>query len=581
VHDDTLGDDVHGRAAMKLDAKRILVVLFAALALAYVIVHVAAVFTEAVNWDELALFKRAEFAAKLGRIDGGGRPGLGVLVLVPFVSGCDDTMSTITAVRLVWAAITLSGLAAVFLVIRRLARSWTAAAFGVAALALVPYFMRWSIQVRTDQPAIAAVLWGTVALLASRERTKLAIAGGALWAIGYLFTQKAVYLAGLGGVLVLGELFRDNTFDRRRELVRTGWFIVAAGAVYAAYKFVTPLFFETAKAADIGRSLNTFAYYRKLFGFRVYEAMVPTIRPQLAALALLVPAAIVAYRRKSEHWRVLLIALAVAAAGLVVGRFHAAAFPYFWMTLGLFLACAIGLGWPGIAEMLSRARIPFAVAGWLWLLWISTPYARELLTDTRAPQRDAFAFVESNFPASAQGFMADGGLFCREDPKPFRGYLRETVDIVFTGPDGERNADAFIADFRQRPVSFIVETFLLQPFPPKIQAFWGQHYVSYRSAVAIPGRRFRGPANAMFDVDIIVPGDYRWFGPGVATIDGARIEPSTVVALSVGHHPLVLQQDTANALLAFAVAEPPGPKPDPFHAIMQIAEIVGLRQRWP
>jgi hypothetical protein len=231
-------------------------------------------------------------------------------------------------------------------------------------------------------------------------------------------------------------------------------------------------------------------------------------------------------------------------------------------------------------RILAHARWPLAVAAWAWLLWISVPYARELLVDTQSSQREAFAFVERNFPPAAQGFHADGGLFCRADPVPFRSYMRETVEMQLNGPNGEHNTDALVGEFRKRPVAFVVETFLLQPFPKKVLAFLNEHYVSYRANVAIPGRRVRGPANAVVDLDIIVTGNYRWFSAGPAQLDAQRLEPNAVVPLAVGKHTLTLLQDTPNAVLALAVVDPPGPK-EAFHSIMQIAEIVGLRQRWP
>jgi hypothetical protein len=558
--------------------------LVIAIGLAFVVTQFVGVFTESVNWDELALVNRANLTLKLGALEGGGRPGLAVLGLLPFVSGCEDTFPTLMAIRIAWAIVTLGSLGAFYMLLSRALRSapdrWMIAALGVALIALVPVFMRWSLQVRTDQPAIAAALWGSVALLYSRSRTWLAVVGGALWAISYLFTQKGIYLIGLGGIVALGDLFVDGEFDRRRDLKRMGFLVLGGVAALGAYKLIVPLFFAPAKTVAVGRGLESFAYYRKLFGFRVYESMIPTLYPQLVMLALLVPAIFIAYRRKSAQRRPLLIAIAVATAGVAVGWFHAAAFPYFWMTLGLFPACAIALGWRGIAEMLGRASKLVAIAVWLALLWSAIPYRAEVLHDTQDVQRRPFAFVARNFDASARGFNADGALFCRADPEPFRAYLRETVDKFFNGPGGEQFSQGFINEFRRRPVAFLVESFLLKPFPPSVRTFWDTHYVSYADNVAIPGRRLHGGAGAQIELDIIVGGNYRWFGPGAASIDGHAVEAGGLIALAVGPHVATLTQDTPAALIALAVKDAPGPQAPEFHAILPIAEIVGLRRRW-
>ena len=190
------------------------------------------------NWDEFALFHRTERSATTGRLQGGGRPGLAVAAIAPFVGVVTDTMATVIHVRLVWVGVTLGILAGLFFLLRGAVRNSAqrghAVALGVAMIALVPVFMRWSIQVRTDQPAIAAALWASVALLASRRRPWLAAVAGALFVIGYLCSQKAIYVAALGGTIVLGDLAVDVPADRSRELRRSAWrvsWLAAGGAL--------------------------------------------------------------------------------------------------------------------------------------------------------------------------------------------------------------------------------------------------------------------------------------------------------------------------------------------------------------
>jgi hypothetical protein len=559
------------------------------LAFAFAATQFVSVFTESANWDELALFHRTERSASTGTLQGGGRPGLAVLALIPFVQACTDTMATIARVRLVWVAITLGILAALFFLLQGAARESEhrvhAAALGVAMIALVPVFMRWSVQVRTDQPAVAAALWASVALLASRRRPWLATVAGVLFVVGYLFSQKAVYVGALGTAIVLGDLIVDGPAVWTREFRRIARRIVwlAIGAALVMFAWVTALTLlngSMVPLAPVSAVLNVFDYYRERFGYRVYVGMLPTLYPHVAGLVLLLLALRVAHRCKTARIRPLLVALAVAALGLAVGAFHAAAFPYFWITLGLFPACAIGLGWPAIASTWPTASRPIAVGLWAWLLIIAVPYRVEMLQDTQAVQRETFGFIQRNFDMTARGFNADGGLFCRRDPQPFPVYLHEHVMRTFSGPDGDRQADLFIAEFRTRPVAFMIEDFLLHPFPAKVSEFWATHYVRYHGSAAVAGRKVTGSAGTQIDVDIIVPGNYRWSGLGPISIEGTRLEPGATIRLSTGGHAMTLGEDTPDGVLALALPEPPQPSQLPFHPWAPVAEIAGSRWVW-
>lgn len=585
--------------AWRLSRSKWLVIL--ALALAFAASQFAAVFTESVNWDELALFHRTERSAATGALQGGGRPGLAVVAIVPFVRGCTDTIATVVQVRLVWVTITLGMLAALFFLLHGAVRAPEhrvhAAALGVAMIALVPVFMRWSVQVRTDQPAIAAALWASVALLASRRRPWLAAVAGALFALGYLFSQKAVYVGALGVLIVLGDLFVQGSpqatepgceakphvrWPREFPWIarRVAWLAVGAAAIMVAWRITMPMLYEMPPPVRVGGVLNVFDYYRERFGYRVYWGMLPTLYPQLAGVVLLLLALGVAYRRRTMQLRPLLVALAVAALGLAVGAFHAGAFPYFWMTLGLFPASAIALAWPGIAAAWPRASQGIAIGLWAWMLIVAIPYRHDMLGDTQAVQRDTFAFIARNFEMTARGFNADGGLFCRRDPQPFPVYLREHVERTFAGADGDRQADLFLAEFRARPVAFLIEDFLLDPFPARIRQFWSTHYVPYHGPVAVAGRRLGGPAGTRVEVNIIVAGDYRWSGPGPISIDGTRLDAGATIRLSTGGRETTLIHDTPGGVLTLALPDPPQPGQTPFHAGAAVAEIAGLRREW-
>lgn len=183
-------------------------------AVAYVVAHVCAVFTEAIHWDELLLFNRAEESIRTGVLNGGGRPGLIMFFVIVFVDGCDSVVTVTHQARLVWVVFTMLILVGVFELVRRAARgaeyAVIAAVLATAALALVPVFMRWSLHVRSDHPAVMLALWGGVALLASRNRAGWSLAGGVLLGAGYLSSQQALYITALVLLIAAGDMFIER-----------------------------------------------------------------------------------------------------------------------------------------------------------------------------------------------------------------------------------------------------------------------------------------------------------------------------------------------------------------------------------
>jgi hypothetical protein len=555
---------------------RAIQLVVALIVLAYATTHIAAIYREAINWDEFVLYHRAEVGAKTGVVDGGGRPGLGVVALIPFVSGCDSEIGVAHAVRLVWTLWTFGIFVGLYFVVRRYSRSWQIAALSVSCLACIPAVIRWSLHVRTDQPAVACALWAGIALLASRDRKRLAFLAGGLLGVGYLFSQKAVYVAAMAGVLAVGDLYIAQRVDWRREASRALSAIAAAVVVVATYILVVRAFFIPPDAFAVDRNLDMLHWYRYVLRYRVYKDMLPTLYPLLALLLIVFVASIRAFRLGATERRPALIALTIITLGIAVLRFHTATFPYFWITLGIFPAVAIGIGWSSVEAWLPRANKLIVACGALWFLALATRMRVETLADTQTAQRNAFAFVADLGP-NARGFHADGALVCRRDPAPFPVFLGSSIKHRFGGPGGRDYMEKFIADFRSRPVSYIVNTYRLAVFPSAIRDFWNQHYVPYRANVLLAGKAVSGTDL----VEIIVPGRYRWISPTAEAleIDGRKLTAGGAVDLFGGKYE-VRVLGRGNGMLVLAVDEPPLEDSAPFYDRMPIAEQTGTRSVW-
>jgi hypothetical protein len=549
------------------------------LAISYVVAHFVAGFREAANWDEFVMYRRAMDAATTGILDTGGRPGLGVLLLVPFVDGCDHVMSVVHGTRVLWGVFTLAALAGLFELLRR-SVSWHAASLGVAAVALVPIFMRWSLHARTDQPAVAFALWGGVALLASRKRPWLSVMAGALIGTGYLFSQKAIYITALVAVVAAAPHFIERDVRWRREGARVASMIVGAIVPIVVYRLVVAALY-TVPVISLESSLDQLSWYRTVLHWRLYPAMVSTVVAQIGLLALIIAAFVHSIVRDTAERRRLLVAVVVMVLGISVARFHTASFPYFWITLGMFPAVAIGLGLPGLQELMPRLWRPVVGVACLVLLAGGIWFGGETLEDTQQAQEDVLDAVEG-LPREMRGFQVEGALVCRPDPAPIPAYLSSTIVAAFSGTNGERNARAFIQEHRDRPVSFVIMSHRLGTFPDWIKRFWAQHYVQYRSTLALAGRKIAGPAGSTHELDVIVPGTYRWMPSTPARLVGGGITlmAGETIQLTAGVKRFELLDGVEGGMLVIAVEAAPDPRERPFYPLSTILELSGLRERW-
>lgn len=556
----------------------------------FVVLQVWAAFTEAVNWDETALLARSVKFVETGRLQGGGRPGLTEVLLVPFADGCRDAVSALRQARVLWVGLTLSILAGLYQVVRRTLSSLpspkTYALFAVLLVAGIPVFLRWSLQVRTDQPAIAFALWGGVALLASRKRNGWAFVAGLLVGIGALFTQKAVYVGALVGLLAAIELWMDPDVSRHRwaALARRVVFGAAGFALTAgAYAYVLPLFVALPKPTSLEGGLNLFALYRKRIGFSVYISMLPTFVPYFvvglfATAALFQPPASVKSRRALHG------ALAVVGLGVAVGVFHAGAFPYFWMTLGLFPAVAATLAADAVRLTLpnerSRRRVLLMAGG--ALLVQGTVAAVGRLDDTQAIQRNTLAFIARNLPPDARGYQTRKELTCRPDPAPFPTIFMEHIVRNFNGERRDENIATVMREIRERPVTFMVENQWLHLFPAELSRFWSERFVPYFGALWVHGRWVTGNNAENADFEVLRSGRYRWIAEDDAAgaqlvIDGELVlSPGEECSLEAGVHRLEVLDGVGRGLFVLSLPEPPsGDSKRPFFSRIQASEISG------
>jgi hypothetical protein len=547
--------------------------------------HATAVFTVAINWDEFALLEAADVTAETGALQAGGRPGLAVILLLPFVEGCDDEIQVIRGARLLWLGITfafLAGLAALLAQIQRdPRRRWGDAVLGVALLACVPAFLEWSIQVRSDQIALAGGAWGGAALLASRRRPALALASGLLFGIGYLSSQKLLYAGALAAVLALGQLGLARELRPRRESARALLCLAGFGLVFLVFRVAVANQFQIPEihtsqqvmpSAYVRRGLSVFEFYRQTIGYSQYRAMLPSLLPHFLLLGCLMAASVEAVRKRSALLGSLALAWAVLLLGAAVAWFHAAAFFYFWMTLGLFPAVAFAAAREPIAQLLRPAgarAARIAGAGW-WLLLVVPALTHMILMlhDTQSVQRETLAFVHRNFGSADAGFHPESGLFCRRGPQPIPTHFSETIYSRFAGAARERNSAQMMSTFRGQPIAFIVQSFRLNQFPIELRRFWAENYQPYRASVFVAGRRLEGAKGGRSEFGLFVPGAYRWLpfsGPQPVRIDGRLLAAGEVARFEPGDYTAEFVEDVPGGMLVLALQDPPGPAPQEFY----------------
>ncbi|MCH7600495.1 MAG: efflux RND transporter permease subunit [Myxococcales bacterium] len=454
---------------------------------------------------------------------------------------------------------------------------------GVALLALVPDFLVWSIQIRADQLAIAAAMWGGVALMASRRVPGWASAAGLLFGLGTLSSQKAVYLIALFGLLAAADVWRARERQFTREglrcvlcfsamgMVIVGFYtlmpqIFGAGAEAHANALSAPLPALTAESAgnQLKFQLDVFDYYRSTIGYSQYVEMLPTLGPQLCLAGLMAIATLrLAVRRRLPPFS-LVVAWAVMALGLAVGLFHAGAFKYFWMTLGVFPAVALVLARESVEALLDSWGQPLrrgaVVLFWCVLIVPALVQSVQLLSDTQEVQRQTFDFARSNFEPYEAGFHAEAGLFCSDDANQFPAYFSQLIERKFGAAAGcAECAPNLIREFEQKQVKYVVASFRLTQFPPIVQTFWQENYLPYHGSLMVAGKFLKADRD-QGHLELVIDGDYLWLPnkpPAEVTIDGKLVRTGERVTLARGGHEVRFSDRDTAGMLVLAMDGPP------------------------
>jgi hypothetical protein len=321
----------------------------------------------------------------------------------------------------------------------------------------------------------------------------------------------------------------------------------------------------------VRNGLSSFDLYRKTIGWSQYRAMLPTLIPHFVLLGALAAATLVAWRRRGPSRRTLALAWLILVLGVAVGSFHAAAFAYFWMTLGLFPALAFAVARRPICDLLPGAGQTrrLAIAGfWLALAGPGILEMVVMLGDTQKVQRDSFDFIDSNFQVSDSGFQPESALFCRGDGQPLQHYFSADIYRRFGTPGSEPNRARLIQQFRDESIVFIVESFRLNQFPVEIRRFWADNYQPYRASVFVAGRRLEGHGGSSSVFELVAPGEYRWLpinDPQPITLDGQALGAGEIMYLASGEHVADFSEDVPGGLLVLALEQPPGLAPLAFY----------------
>jgi hypothetical protein len=248
------------------------------------------------------------------------------------------------------------------------------------------------------------------------------------------------------------------------------------------------------------------------------------------------------------------------------------------MTAGLFPALALAM--PAGRPLAMSAR-------WSWTLVVlaillsaaqSFRESQEMLQDTQREQRDTLRIVYDSPLRNRRGYQVEGALLCMRDPDPMPIMFSPMIYQRFFGtPQGMQNRADWIEEFRSRPIAYMVDSYRLSQFPDEIRDFWSKHYIWYARSLYIAGYDIAQPR----DVDIIVPGRYRWDADptspaALLQLGNAVLKPDEEINLPKGSLPAHAIGERARGQLILADLPRPTRDGFPFFYLRrQIAQLGG------
>ncbi len=558
----------------------------------FLLTHYLHIFTEVINWDEFAILERADRTLRFGKVIGDSRPGLITILLTPFVEGCIDATRSVVKARIFWQILTFLYLAGVFFLVRRwfvhAGRPREGIAQGllaVALLAFLPAFVVWSVQVRTDQAALAAAVWGGALLLSTSFWR--AAAAGMLFAVGLLCTQKGIYAIALVGLLfatATGARILMRPSDRRLELRLAGKRLAVAAlatiSVILLYTALVPDVTQVASKGLVMSQLETMRFSRASQGYRIYTVHATRLVVHWVLFAILVAWTLrVLWNRDKEELPLLATCWLSLALGLAVIVVHGSSFPYFVMTAGLFPAVALAMAAGRPIALAGRSAWPIVVA---FVLFAAMQGAREsvqMFDDTQWEQRETLRLIYDSPLKHRRGYHVEGALLCMRDPAPLPVMFSPGIyQRFYSSPQAMQNRADWIEEFRSRPIAYIVESYRLRQFPAEIRDFWSKHYVWYARSLYIAGYNIAGPR----EVDIIVPGRYRWDADPTSAaaalqLGNTLVQPGAEIELAVGSLPAHAVGEDAKGQLILADLPIPSRDSYPFFYLRRQIDQLGGR----
>ena len=232
--------------------------------------------------------------------------------------------------------------------------------------------------------------------------------------------------------------------------------------------------------------------------------------------------------------------LQIAIVGLILA-FHAARFPYFFITLAPLLAIPGGLLLHQTLVALGRAHPLMSWAGLLGAtLTLGVPFAQqhdELLSETSPKQHEGIRELQGLFPPETLAFDPHHTLIRqRQISAPM--YAR-AVNRMKSHPQGP---ESFVKLLRERAPIYYVQGKRTEIMPELVKEHLETHFVRVTSNLYMAGVELE--ASGRFE--ILVPGRYRYGPPvkagrsgwGPALIDGKPVKVGGVVDLEEGQHTL-------------------------------------------